>query len=188
MPSHLERMRKDLELEDSAAPGVQSLDRYACWRRAGCAGGRDPAPADILPLPRLDILCMRPLAPPRFDHIYGVRRTAAEQGPETGHYPGPARGFAMALVGWTGSRTYLRLLRQHAKGRGHVPQLPQVKEMGRRGLAVGGQGVPGGAGRLGLIQAPGAEITTLVTKEQCYSHTLVMSPPKQMNPRFRNKD
>ncbi|KAL6778106.1 hypothetical protein ACKKBG_A16945 [Auxenochlorella protothecoides x Auxenochlorella symbiontica] len=77
MPSHLERMRKDLELEDSAAPGVQSLDR--------------------------------------FDHIYGVRRTAAGKVRRLDIILAPSEEFAMALVGWTGSRTYLRLLRQHAK-------------------------------------------------------------------------
>lgn len=52
---------------------------------------------------------------PRFDHIYGVRRTAAGKVRRLDIILAPSEEFAMALVGWTGSRTYLRLLRQHAK-------------------------------------------------------------------------
>ncbi|GAB4823868.1 hypothetical protein N2152v2_010914 [Parachlorella kessleri] len=54
----------------------------------------------------------------RFDHIYGVYRTKA------GHYRRmdiiicPADEWPMALVGWIGSRQYLRFMRQHAKDLG----------------------------------------------------------------------
>ena len=56
--------------------------------------------------------------PCRFDHIYGVYRTKARHYRRMDIVICPADEWAMALVGWIGSRQYLRFMRQHAKDLG----------------------------------------------------------------------
>lgn len=54
----------------------------------------------------------------RFDHIYGMFRSATGKVRRMDVIIAPADEFGFALLGWIGSRTFLRFQRQHAKDLG----------------------------------------------------------------------
>lgn len=54
----------------------------------------------------------------RFDHIYGMFRTAGGAVRRLDIIIAPHDEFAFAMLGWIGSRMFLRLQRQHAKDMG----------------------------------------------------------------------
>ena len=60
----------------------------------------------------------RHLIPGRFDHIYGLGRTAAGAWRRLDVILVPPEEWAFGLLGWIGSRAYLRFQRQLAKDRG----------------------------------------------------------------------
>ncbi|PRW44242.1 DNA polymerase lambda [Chlorella sorokiniana] len=51
----------------------------------------------------------------RFDHIYGIARLDSGKAQRMDIIICPHEEWAFALVGWIGSRTFLRFMRQHAK-------------------------------------------------------------------------
>lgn len=51
----------------------------------------------------------------RFDHFYGMYWTSSGKVRRLDIILVPPEELAMGLVGWIGSRTYLRFMRQHAK-------------------------------------------------------------------------
>ena len=56
--------------------------------------------------------------PCRHDHIFGNFRTADGKVRRIDIIIAPAEEQAFCVLGWTGSRQYLRFLRQHAVDRG----------------------------------------------------------------------
>ncbi|KAI3428493.1 hypothetical protein D9Q98_007318 [Chlorella vulgaris] len=56
----------------------------------------------------------------RFDHIYSIYRTTTGKCRRIDIICVPPEEFPFAVLGWTGSRTYLRLMRDYAKDRGLV--------------------------------------------------------------------
>lgn len=83
-----------------------------------------------------------PVQAPRFDHIFGVFKTRGGSVRRLDMVLVPWDEWAFALVGWVGSRTFLRFLRQHARDLGM--QLNSHRQAG-----AGGGGCCSVAGRPG---------------------------------------
>lgn len=86
-----------------------------------------------------------PVQAPRFDHIFGVFKTRGGSVRRLDMVLVPWDEWAFALVGWVGSRTFLRFLRQHARDLGM--QLNSHRQAGAGGGGVAlwqaGRGRPG---------------------------------------------
>ncbi|KAL4439228.1 hypothetical protein ABPG77_004130 [Micractinium sp. CCAP 211/92] len=79
----------------------------------------------------------------KFDHIYGVYRTLAGKLRRLDVILCPPDEWALALVGWTGSRQYLRFMRQHVKDMGmFLSSHRLMRKVGGESLIVPEQAPP----------------------------------------------
>lgn len=100
----------------------------------------------------------------KFDHIYGMYRTTAGRVRRMDVILCPPEEWAFGLVGWTGSRQYLRFMRQHAKDMGmFLSSHRLLRKVGGDSLVVPEQAPPvdtAGQERWPLGWRPGRHVET----------------------------